>query len=48
MASLHEVQVGCGAVTKEELRARLAEAGFASPRVTVQPFTIHLVMLAEK
>jgi SAM-dependent methyltransferase len=45
---LHEAQVGCGAITQNELWALVEEAGFVHPRVAEQPIPTRFVMLAER
>lgn len=45
---LHEALVGCGMITRGQLRGLLADAGFANVRVADQPMPTRLVMLAEK
>ena len=45
---LHEAVVGCGMITKGQLRGLLAEAGFANVRVADQPLPTRFVMLAER
>lgn len=45
---IHEAQVGCGAITQNELRELLDEAGFSNVRIAEQPLPTRFVMLAEK
>jgi len=45
---IHEAQVGCGAITQNELRTLLSAAGFRNLRVAEQPLPTRFVMLAEK
>ena len=45
---LHEALVGCGMITRGQLRSLLAEAGFTNVRAADQPMPTRLVMLAEK
>ena len=45
---IHEAQVGCRAITQNELRALLTEAGFSNLRVAEQPIPTRFMMLAEK
>ncbi|MDQ3045687.1 MAG: class I SAM-dependent methyltransferase [Chloroflexota bacterium] len=47
-AQIHEAQVGCGAITRGELRELLAGAGFTHLRVAEQPMPTRFIMLAEK
>ena len=44
----HEAQVGCGAITQNELRALLADAGFTRLRVAEHALPTRFIMLAEK
>lgn len=45
---LHEALVGCGMITKGELRSLLTETDFSNVRVADQPLPTRFVMLAEK
>lgn len=45
---IHEAQVGCGAITQNELRQLLIDAGFANARVVAQPLPARFIMLADK
>jgi hypothetical protein len=45
---IHEAQVGCGAITQNELRDLLAEAGFTNLRVAEQPIPTRFMMLGDK
>jgi hypothetical protein len=45
---IHEAQVGCGAITQNDLRTLLSDAGFRNLRVAEQPLPTRFVMLAEK
>jgi ubiquinone/menaquinone biosynthesis C-methylase UbiE len=45
---IHEAQVGCGAITQNELRGLLSDAGFRNLRVAEQPLPTRFMMLAEK
>jgi ubiquinone/menaquinone biosynthesis C-methylase UbiE len=45
---IHEAQVGCGAITQNELRELMTEAGFANLRVADQPMATRFVMMGEK
>jgi predicted O-methyltransferase YrrM len=45
---IHEAQVGCGAITQNELRGLLSAAGFQQLRVADQPLPTRFMMLAEK
>lgn len=45
---IHEAQVGCGAITQNELRDLLNEAGFTNRRVAEQPIPARFMMLAAK
>lgn len=45
---VHEAIVGCGAITRNQLRALLEEAGFADVRVAEQPLPTRFMMLAER
>ena len=45
---IHEAQVGCGAITQNELRTLLTEAGFTNLRVAEQPIPTRFMMLADK
>lgn len=45
---LHEALVGCGMITREQLRELLEGTGFAHVRVAKQPLPTRVVMLGEK
>ncbi len=45
---IHEALVGCGMITKGELRELLVSTGFSNVRVATQPLPTRFVMLAEK
>lgn len=45
---LHEALVGCGMITKGQLRGLLSETGFVNAREAEQPLPTRFIMLAEK
>lgn len=44
----HEVPVKCGAITQNQLRSLVEEAGFVNARVADPPIPKRFVLLAEK
>ena len=45
---LHEALVGCGMITKGELRSLLTETGYTNVRAADQPLPTRFIMLAER
>lgn len=45
---IHEAQVGCGAITQNQLRQLLTDAGFSNIRVAEHPLPTRFIMLAKK